>query len=40
MQLVKTLPQKIRAKLVPVPDFAQEFVQKVQLTDKGLRSEE
>ncbi|MDR1935963.1 MAG: ATP-dependent RNA helicase HrpA [Candidatus Accumulibacter sp.] len=25
-QLVKTLPQKIRARLVPVPDFAAEFV--------------
>ena len=27
--LVKTLPQKIRSKLVPVPDFAAEFVEKV-----------
>jgi len=26
VQLVKTLPQKIRSKLVPVPDFAAEFV--------------
>jgi ATP-dependent helicase HrpA len=26
VQLVKTLPQKLRAKLVPVPEFAQEFV--------------
>jgi ATP-dependent helicase HrpA len=26
VQLVKTLPQRIRAKLVPVPDFAAEFV--------------
>jgi ATP-dependent helicase HrpA len=26
-QLVKTLPQRIRAKLVPVPDFASEFVE-------------
>ena len=26
VQLVKTLPQKIRAKLVPVPDFAEEFI--------------
>jgi ATP-dependent helicase HrpA len=36
LQLVKTLPQKIRAKLVPVPEFAQEFVDKVQAADKGL----
>ncbi|HET6720581.1 MAG TPA: DUF3418 domain-containing protein, partial [Rhodocyclaceae bacterium] len=26
VQLVKTLPQKLRAKLVPVPEFAQEFI--------------
>ena len=26
IQLIKTLPQKIRSKLVPVPDFAAEFV--------------
>lgn len=26
VQLVKTLPQKIRAKLVPVPEFAEEFI--------------
>jgi len=26
IQLVKTLPQKLRAKLVPVPEFAQEFI--------------
>ncbi|MDR1162338.1 MAG: ATP-dependent RNA helicase HrpA [Candidatus Accumulibacter sp.] len=26
-QLVKTLPQKIRSKLVPIPDFAVEFVE-------------
>ncbi len=29
IQLVKTLPQKLRSKLVPVPDFAAEFVEKV-----------
>ncbi len=26
VQLVKTLPQKIRAKVVPVPEFAEEFI--------------
>jgi len=36
IQLVKTLPQKIRSKLVPVPDFAVEFVEKVQPSDKPL----
>ena len=36
IQLVKTLPQKIRSKLVPVPDFAAEFVEKVQPSDKAL----
>ncbi|MBK8743282.1 MAG: ATP-dependent RNA helicase HrpA [Propionivibrio sp.] len=36
IQLVKTLPQKIRSKLVPVPDFAAEFVAAVQASDKGL----
>jgi ATP-dependent helicase HrpA len=39
-QLVKTLPQKIRAKLVPVPEFAAEFAEwhakSVQPSDKGL----
>ncbi|MBW7903572.1 MAG: ATP-dependent RNA helicase HrpA [Rhodocyclaceae bacterium] len=35
-QLVKTLPQKIRAKLVPVPEFAAEFAERVQPSDKGL----
>jgi ATP-dependent helicase HrpA len=37
-QLVKTLPQRIRAKLVPVPDFANEFVEQVPPTDKPLVS--
>ena len=36
IQLVKTLPQKIRSKLVPVPDFAAEFVEQVQPSDKTL----
>ena len=34
-QLVKTLPQKIRAKLVPVPEFAAEFAEKVQPAEVG-----
>ncbi len=36
VQLVKTLPQKIRSKLVPVPEFAADFVAAVQPSDKGL----
>ncbi len=40
VQLVKTLPQKIRSKLVPVPEFAAEFVEAASLanspSDKGL----
>ncbi|MBP6654122.1 MAG: ATP-dependent RNA helicase HrpA [Propionivibrio sp.] len=36
VQLIKTLPQKIRSKLVPVPEFAAEFVAAVQPSDKGL----
>jgi ATP-dependent helicase HrpA len=36
IQLVKTLPQKIRSKLVPVPDFAAEFVAAVPPSDKPL----
>jgi ATP-dependent helicase HrpA len=36
VQLVKTLPQKIRSKLVPVPDFAAEFVAAVPPSDKPL----
>ncbi len=40
VQLVKTLPQKIRSKLVPVPEFAAEFVAAAALanspSDKGL----
>ena len=34
--LVKTLPQKIRSKLVPVPDFAAEFIAAVEPCDKPL----
>lgn len=30
VQLIKTLPQKIRAKLVPVPEFVEEFIAWVQ----------
>lgn len=36
LQLVKTLPQRIRAKLVPVPEFAAEFVEQVPPADKPL----
>jgi ATP-dependent helicase HrpA len=36
IQLIKTLPQKIRSKLVPVPDFAAEFVAALQPSDKAL----
>ncbi len=36
VQLVKTLPQRLRAKLVPVPDFAAEFVAQVSPSDKPL----
>jgi len=36
IQLVKTLPQKIRSKLVPVPEFAADFVAAVPPSDKPL----
>jgi ATP-dependent helicase HrpA len=36
VQLVKTLPQRLRAKLVPVPDFAADFVAQVAPSDKPL----
>ncbi|MCC6202039.1 MAG: ATP-dependent RNA helicase HrpA [Gammaproteobacteria bacterium] len=36
VQLVKTLPQRIRAKLVPVPEFATEFVAAVAPSDTAL----
>ncbi len=35
-QLIKTLPQKIRAKLVPVPDFVEEFLSTVQGNEKKM----
>ncbi len=38
IQLVKTLPQKIRSKLVPVPEFAAEFVVAVPPSGKSLVS--
>jgi ATP-dependent helicase HrpA len=36
VQLIKTLPQKIRAKLVPVPEFAEEFVAAVGSDEKKM----
>ena len=36
VQLIKTLPQKIRAKLVPVPEFVEEFQLTVEGKDKKL----
>ncbi|WP_371323265.1 ATP-dependent RNA helicase HrpA [Dechloromonas sp. ZY10] len=36
VQLIKTLPQRIRAKLVPVPEFVEEFLSTVQGNDKKL----
>ena len=36
VQLIKTLPQKIRAKLVPVPDFVDEFLLAVAGNEKKL----
>ncbi|MCM8594749.1 ATP-dependent RNA helicase HrpA [Accumulibacter sp.] len=36
VQLVRTLPQRIRSKLVPVPDFADDFVARVAPSDKAL----
>ncbi|MCK6391558.1 MAG: ATP-dependent RNA helicase HrpA, partial [Azonexus sp.] len=36
VQLIKTLPQKIRAKLVPVPEFVEEFLSTVEGNDKKL----
>ncbi|MFV0371054.1 MAG: DUF3418 domain-containing protein, partial [Azonexus sp.] len=35
-QLIKTLPQKIRAKLVPVPEFVEEFLGSVAGNEKKL----
>ncbi|WP_226418530.1 ATP-dependent RNA helicase HrpA [Dechloromonas denitrificans] len=36
VQLIKTLPQKIRAKLVPVPEFVEEFMAAVAGNDKKM----
>ena len=36
VQLIKTLPQKIRAKLVPVPEFVEEFLLTVTGSDKKM----
>ncbi len=36
VQLIKTVPQKIRAKLVPVPEFVEEFLSTVAGKDKKL----
>jgi ATP-dependent helicase HrpA len=36
VQLIKTLPQKIRAKLVPVPEFVDEFIAATAGNDKKM----
>ena len=36
VQLIKTLPQKIRAKLVPVPEFVEEFMSTVAGNEKKM----
>ncbi|MEY2632725.1 MAG: ATP-dependent helicase HrpA, partial [Pseudomonadota bacterium] len=36
VQLIKTLPQKIRAKLVPVPEFAEAFIAQVGNDEKKM----
>ena len=36
VQLIKTLPQRIRAKLVPVPEFVEEFMSTVAGNEKKL----
>ncbi|MBS1141284.1 MAG: ATP-dependent helicase HrpA [Proteobacteria bacterium] len=36
IQLIKTLPQKIRAKLVPVPEFVEEFIAATAGNDKKM----
>ena len=38
VQLIKTLPQKIRAKLVPVPEFVEEFIAATAGNDKKLNA--
>ncbi len=36
VQLIKTLPQKIRAKVVPVPEFVEEFIAAMAGNDKKM----
>ncbi len=36
VQLIKTLPQRIRAKLVPVPDFVEEFIAATAGNDRKM----
>ncbi|MBS1159139.1 MAG: hrpA [Proteobacteria bacterium] len=36
VQLIKTLPQRIRAKLVPVPEFVEEFIAAMAGNDKKM----
>ena len=36
IQLIKTLPQKIRAKLVPVPEFVEEFIAATAHDEKAM----
>src|SRR6185369_4094410 len=36
VQLIKTLPQRIRAKLVPVPEFVEEFIAATASNDKKM----
>ena len=38
VQLIKTLPQKIRAKLVPVPEFVDEFIAATAGNDKRMNA--
>ncbi|MDE1545004.1 ATP-dependent RNA helicase HrpA [Dechloromonas agitata] len=38
VQLIKTLPQKIRAKLVPVPEFVDEFIAATAGNDKKMNA--
>jgi ATP-dependent helicase HrpA len=38
VQLIKTLPQKIRARLVPVPEFAERFIAWAEQDEKRLQA--
>ncbi|WP_223879419.1 ATP-dependent RNA helicase HrpA [Dechloromonas sp. CZR5] len=38
VQLIKTLPQKIRAKLVPVPEFVEEFIAATAGNDRKMNA--